>query len=85
MSNRPLLRPVVLYVPAGGWSTARIPRGSPIVAQQRCGAHEIEVYFEGAALEGVGARPVRRNVPEDQPPTLALIGLVAGISTSIRN
>src|SRR3954469_16095221 len=48
-SNRPFLRPVVLYVPAGGRSTARIRRGSAIVAQPRCGAHEIEVYFEGAA------------------------------------
>ena len=48
-SSPPPLRPIVLYVPAGGRSTERIPRGSAVVAQPRCGAHEIEVYFEGAA------------------------------------
>jgi len=42
-------------VPAGSRSTARIPRGSAVVAQPRCGAHEIEVYFEGAA-SGRGLR-----------------------------
>jgi hypothetical protein len=49
-------RPIVLYVPAGGRSTARIPRGSAVVAQPRCGAHEIEVYFEGAAPGRRGLR-----------------------------
>jgi len=52
----PPLRPIVLYVPAGGRSTARIPRGSAVVAQPRCGAHEIEVYFEGAAPGRCGLR-----------------------------
>lgn len=47
-SNPSPLRPIVLYVPAGGRSTARIPRGSAVVAQPRCGAHKIEVCFEGA-------------------------------------
>ncbi len=55
-SNPPPLRPIVLYVPAGGRSTARIPRGSAVVAQPRCGAHEIEVYFEGAAPDRRGLR-----------------------------
>lgn len=54
--NRDHLRPIVLYVPAGGRSTARIPRGSAVVAQPRCGAHEIEVYFEGAAPGRRGLR-----------------------------
>ncbi|MGN6588498.1 MAG: hypothetical protein ACTHKT_13675 [Solirubrobacterales bacterium] len=49
MSNPPRnMRPIVLYVPAGSRSTARIPRGSALVAQPRCGVQEIEVYFEGA-------------------------------------
>jgi hypothetical protein len=47
-SSSPHMRPIVLYVPAGSRSTARIPRGSAVVAQPRCGADEIEVYFEGA-------------------------------------
>jgi hypothetical protein len=55
-SSPPPLRPIVLYVPAGSRSTARIPRGSAIVAQPRCGAHEIEVYFEGAAPGHRGMR-----------------------------
>lgn len=50
------LRPIVLYVPAGSRSTARIPRGSAVVAQPRCGAQEIEVYFEGAAPGRRGLR-----------------------------
>lgn len=50
------LRPIVLYVPAGSQSTARIPRGSAVVAQPRCGAHEIEVYFEAAAPGQRGLR-----------------------------
>lgn len=50
------LRPIVLYVPAGSRSTARIPRGSAVVAQPRCGADEIEVYFEGAAPGHRGLR-----------------------------
>jgi hypothetical protein len=49
-------RPIVLYVPAGSRSTARIPRGSAVVAQPRCGAHEIEVYFEGASPGRRGLR-----------------------------
>lgn len=57
MSNPPRhMRPIVLYVPAGSQSTARIPRGSALVAQPRCGAHEIEVYFEGAAPGHRGLR-----------------------------
>lgn len=55
-SNPSPLRPIVLYVPAAGRSTARIPRGSAVVAQPRCGAHEIEVYFEGAASGRRGLR-----------------------------
>ena len=56
MSTPPSLSPIVLYVPAGRRSTARIPRGSAIVAQPWCGAHEIEVYFEGAAPGHRGLR-----------------------------
>ena len=55
-SAPPPLRPIVLYVPAGSRSTARIPRGSAVVAQPRCGAHEIEVYFEGASPGRRGLR-----------------------------
>lgn len=55
-SAPPPQRPIVLYVPAGSRSTARIPRGSAVVAQPRCGAHEIEVYFEGAAPGRRGLR-----------------------------
>lgn len=49
-------RPIVLYVPVGSQSTARIPRGSAVVAQPRCGANEIEVYFEGVAPGRRGLR-----------------------------
>jgi hypothetical protein len=58
MTNPPRqLRSIVLYVPSGcSRSTVRIPRGSAIVAQPRCGAHEIEVYFEGAVPGRRGLR-----------------------------
>jgi hypothetical protein len=57
MSNpRRNMRPIVLYVPAGSRSTARIPRGSALVFQSRCGAREIEVYFKGAPTGRRGLR-----------------------------
>jgi hypothetical protein len=42
--------PIVLYVPTGSRATARIPRGSAIVAQPQFGAEEVEVYFEPTGL-----------------------------------
>jgi hypothetical protein len=63
MSNPPRnMRPIVLYVPAGSRSTARIPRGSALVAQPRCGAQEIEVYFEGAPPGRRGLRTLADRV-----------------------
>jgi hypothetical protein len=57
MSTEPRqTREIVLYVPAGGRSTAKIPRGSAIVGEPRFGAREVEVYFESAAPERRGLR-----------------------------
>jgi hypothetical protein len=49
-------REIILYVPAGSRSTARIPRGSAIVGEPRFGAREVEIYFESAAPERRGLR-----------------------------
>jgi len=57
MSTEPRrTREIILYVPAGGRSTAKIPRGSAIVGEPRFGAREVEVYFESAAPERRGLR-----------------------------
>lgn len=56
MGDRRQPTPIVLYVPAGGRSTARIPRGSAVVGQPRCGAPSIEVYFDGAESRRRGLR-----------------------------
>lgn len=37
-------------------ATKSKPRGSAVVAQPRCGAHEIEVYFRGRSTRHRGLR-----------------------------
>lgn len=43
-----MAREIILYVPAGGRVTERIPRGAAIVGEPRLGSPEVEVYFESA-------------------------------------
>lgn len=54
--GRPRMREIVLFVPAGSRATAKIPRGSAIVGEPRCGAGEVEIYFESAAPQRRGTR-----------------------------
>lgn len=54
--GRPGMREIVLFVPAGSRATAKIPRGSAIVGEPRCGAGEVEIYFESAAPQRRGMR-----------------------------
>jgi hypothetical protein len=51
-----MAREIVLYVPAGGRATERIPRGAAIVGEPRLGSAEVEVYFESARSPRRGMR-----------------------------